>query len=39
MNDMLFEVLIQESNDVEEMVHFATDNFFNLERQNYILNE
>jgi hypothetical protein len=32
MNDMLFELLIRENKDVEEVVHFATDNFFNLER-------
>jgi len=31
-NDVLFELLIRENKDVEEVVHFATDNFFNLER-------
>jgi hypothetical protein len=34
MNDMLFELLIRENKDVEEVVHFATDNFFNLERDD-----
>jgi len=32
MNDMLFELLIRGNKDVEVVVHFATDNFFNLER-------
>jgi hypothetical protein len=33
MKDMFIELLIRENNDVEEMVHFATDHFFNLERE------
>ena len=37
-NNMLFKLLIRENKGVEEVVHFATDNFFNLERDNQILN-
>jgi hypothetical protein len=32
MKDMFIKLLLRENNDVEEMVHFATDHFFNLER-------